>query len=179
MPMQHLQAVCSLGRGGGEQDAPARQQPQGAARICSSVMRVYGVLCRCCAGAAAQALDKAFDTSTDICKALKDTQFDTQTLNKVEKCRKRVGMHSFAPMAFNRQPSTCAPQLPCGLAPGHRRATQPSTCPLQPPPKNTPLRSLPSTFTVRATSIPAPAFPLCRPLPSLPPSPGHCRAPVP
>jgi hypothetical protein len=37
----------------------------------------------CAAMACFQALDKAFDTSTDICKALKDTQFDQQTLNKV------------------------------------------------------------------------------------------------
>lgn len=29
-----------------------------------------------------QALDKAFDNQTDVCKALKDTQFDQQRLNK-------------------------------------------------------------------------------------------------
>jgi hypothetical protein len=81
-PMQHLQlAVRSLGAAAGRPSTP-RVAPSAAA---GTPMFLLGAVLSCCSDAA-QALEKAFDTSTDICKALKDTQFDTQTLNKVGSC---------------------------------------------------------------------------------------------
>jgi hypothetical protein len=37
----------------------------------------------CCRLLLTQALDKAFDTQADVCKAMREVQFDQQLLNKV------------------------------------------------------------------------------------------------
>jgi hypothetical protein len=72
-----------------------------------------------------QALDKAFDTSTDICKALKDTQFDQQILNKVRAGARawEWGLGDCQPVALVH--GSCSSGTPAQHAQAHHWAAGP------------------------------------------------------